>query len=78
MLLQTVVRGLKQNEQNKVDQMAADIEVAVKGLKEKQPQTITVVITITTQTITRIIIQTITQAITRVKMQEAQRWIKTI
>ena len=33
--LQAVVRGLKQNEQNKVDQMAADIEAAVKGLKEK-------------------------------------------
>ena len=33
--LQTVVRGLKQNEQNRVDQMAADIEAAVKGLKEK-------------------------------------------
>ena len=29
------MRGLKQNEQNKVDQMAADIEAAVKGLKEK-------------------------------------------
>ncbi|EGG82294.1 hypothetical protein HMPREF9477_01303 [Lachnospiraceae bacterium 2_1_46FAA] len=33
--LQAVIRGLKQNEQDKVNQMAANIEAAVKGLKKK-------------------------------------------
>lgn len=33
--LQAVVRGLKENEQDRVNQMAADIETAVKGLKKK-------------------------------------------